>query len=395
MPSLTITSVINTGAPQMTTTIDTRDVCCAALELSKTSWVCAFSAPGDSKATVHKIRPGDVNRLIDILNSSKEKAQCHLGRQLQIVLCYEIGYDGFWLARVLIARGIRTVVFDPASFLMPRRGRRAKTDRLDAEGMTRTLRTWLSGDREVARDVQIPSVEQEDAKRIERERKYLVEERISIVGRIKGLLALHGIWLSGKRVGKGLRERLDTMRTGDGRPLAPFLRREIERMLRHYDFVSQQIEEVVADRKEALADNSGRFPQAEKVRRLATLDAVGETTATVLVAEVYHRSFETRRHVASFVGLAPSPYRSGDTDRDRGISKAGTKLARQTLVELAWFWLRYQPNSWLSLWWHERFGDKGMRGRKVGIVALARKLAIALWRFVEEGVVPEGATLKV
>jgi transposase len=232
MPSLTITSVINTGAPQMTTTIDTRDVCCAALELSKTSWVCAFSAPGDSKATVHKIRPGDVNRLIDILNSSKEKAQCHLGRQLQIVLCYEVGYDGFWLARVLIARGIRTVVFDPASFLMPRRGRRAKTDRLDAEGMTRTLRTWLSGDREVARDVQIPSVEQEDAKRIERERKYLVEERISIVGRIKGLLALHGIWLSGKRVGKGLRERLDTMRTGDGRPLAPFLRREIERMLR-------------------------------------------------------------------------------------------------------------------------------------------------------------------
>jgi len=395
MPSLTITSVINTGAPQMTTTIDTRDVCCAALELSKTSWVCAFSAPGDSKATVHKIRPGDVNRLIDILNSSKEKAQCHLGRQLQIVLCYEIGYDGFWLARVLIARGIRTVVFDPASFLMPRRGRLAKTDRLDAEGMTRTLRTWLSGDREVARDVQIPSVEQEDAKRIERERKYLVEERISIVGRIKGLLALHGIWLSGKRVGKGLRERLDTMRTGDGRPLAPFLRREIERMLRHYDFVSQQIEKVVADRKEALADNSGRFPQAEKVRRLMTLDAVGETTATVLVAEVYHRSFETRRHVASFVGLAPSPYRSGDTDRDRGISKAGTKLARQTLVELAWFWLRYQPNSWLSLWWHERFGDKGMRGRKVGIVALARKLAIALWRFVEEGVVPEGATLKV
>ncbi len=379
----------------MTTTIDTRDVCCAALELSKTSWVCAFSAPGDSKATVHKIRPGDVNRLIDILNSSKEKAQCHLGRQLQIVLCYEVGYDGFWLARVLIARGIRTVVFDPASFLMPRRGRLAKTDRLDAEGMTRTLRTWLCGDREVARDVQIPSVEQEDAKRIERERKYLVEERISIVGRIKGLLALHGIWLSGKRVGKGLRERLDTMRTGDGRPLAPFLRREIERMLRHYDFVSQQIEKVVADRKEALADNSGRFPQAEKVRRLMTLDAVGETTATVLVAEVYHRSFETRRHVASFVGLAPSPYRSGDTDRDRGISKAGTKLARQTLVELAWFWLRYQPNSWLSLWWHERFGDKGMRGRKVGIVALARKLAIALWRFVEEGVVPEGATLKV
>jgi len=378
----------------MTTNIDTGDVCCTALELSKTSWVCAFAAPGDSQAIVHKIKAGDVDRLIGILNSSKAKAEHRLGRPLHIVLCYEVGYDGFWLARFLIACGIRTIVFDPASFLMPRRGRRAKTDRIDAEGMTRTLRTWLSGDREVARDVQIPSVEQEDAKRIERERKYLIEKRTSIVGRIKGLLALHGIWLTGKRIGKGLRERLDTMRTGDGRPLAPFLRRDIERMLHHYDFVSQQIEEVVADRKKALADRNGLFPQAEKVQLLATLGAVGETTATVLVAEVYHRSFETRRHVASFVGLAPSPYNSGDTDRDRGISKAGTKLARQTLVELAWFWLRYQPNSKLSLWWHERFGNMGMRGRKVGIVALARKLAIALWRFVEQGVVPEGATLK-
>ena len=378
----------------MTTTIDTREICCAALELSKSSWVFAFAAP-DGQTTVHKIKARDVDRLIGILNSSKAKAEHHLGLPLQIVLCYEVGYDGFWLARLLIARGIRTVVFDPASFLMPRRGRRAKTDRLDAEGMTRTLRAWLAGDREVARDVLIPSVEQEDAKRIERERKYLVEERISIVGRIKGLLALHGIWLNGKRIGKGLRERLDMLRTGDGRPLAPFLRRDIERMLCRYDFVSQQIEEVIADRKQALADKQGRFPHADKVQLLATLGAVGETTATVLVAEVYHRSFETRRHVASFVGLAPSPYNSGDTDRNRGINKAGTKLARHTLVELAWSWLRYQPNSKLSLWWHERFGGLGMRGRKVGIVALARKLAIALWRFVEQGVVPEGATLKV
>lgn len=377
MPLSSITLVINMGAPPMTMMIDTRNVCCVALELSKTSWVCAFAA------------------LIGFLGNSKVKAELQLGRSLEIVLCYEVGYDGFWLARLLIARGIRTVIFDPASFLMPRRGRRAKTDRLDAEGMTRTLRAWLAGDREVARDVQIPSVEQEDAKRIERERKYLVEERISIVGRIKGLLALHGIWLTGKRMGKGLRERLDTLRTGDGRPLAPFLRRDIERMLRHYDFISQKIEEVVVDRKQALADKDGHFPHAEKVVRLATLGGIGETTATVLVAEVYHRKFETRRHVASFVGLAPSPFKSGDVDRDRGISKAGTKLARQTLVELAWFWLRYQPNSKLSLWWHERFADKGMRGRKVGIVALARKLVIALWRFVEDGVIPEGATLKV
>ena len=374
---------------------DSVNVCCVALELSKKSWVIAFSPPPEGgKNSLHQIAAKDISRLFGFLESARLKAEREASRPLEIVVCYEVGYDGFWLARLLIAKGIRTIVFDPASFLMPRRGRRAKTDRLDAEGMTRTLRTWLSGDREVARNVQIPSVEQEDAKRIERERKYLVEERISIVGRIKGLLALHGIWLSGKRIGKGLRERLDRMTTGDGRPLAPFLRRDIERMLRRYDLVSQQIEEVVADRREALADNSGRFPHAEKVRRLAMLGAVGETTATVLVAEVYHRTFETRRHVASFVGLAPSPYASGETSRDRGISKAGTKLARQTFVELAWFWLRYQPNSKLSLWWQVRFGGMGMRGRKVGIVALARKLAIALWRFVEDGVIPEGATLK-
>jgi transposase len=374
---------------------DSVNVCCVALELSKKSWVIAFSPPAEGgKNSLHQIAAKDISRLLGFLESARLKAEREASHPLEIVVCYEVGYDGFWLARVLIAKGIRTIVFDPASFLMPRRGRRAKTDRLDAEGMTRTLRTWLSGDREVARNVQIPSVEQEDAKRIERERKYLVEERISIVGRIKGLLALHGIWLTGKRIGKGLRERLDRMTTGDGRPLAPFLRRDIERMLRRYDLVSQQIEEVVADRREALADNIGRFPHAEKVRRLAMLGAVGETTATVLVAEVYHRTFETRRHVASFVGLAPSPYASGETSRDRGISKAGTKLARQTFVELAWFWLRYQPNSKLSLWWQVRFGGAGMRGRKVGIVALARKLAIALWRFVDDGVIPEGATLK-
>jgi len=278
--------------------------------------------------------------------------------------------------------------------LMPRRGRVAKTDRLDAEGMTRTLRRWLAGDLEVATSVQIPSVEQEDAKRLERERKHLVEQRTSIVARIKGLLALHGILITSKGIGTKLLKSLDDLETGDGRRLAPFLRRDLERMLRHHAFLCEQIAEVEADRKEALTDDSGKFPHADKVRQLATLRGIGETSATVLVAEVYHRTFETRRHVASFIGLAPSPYQSGDVDRDRGISKAGTKLARQTFVELAWMWLRYQPQSQLSQWWHERFAGKGMRGRKVGIVALARKLAIAFWRFLEDGLIPEGATLK-
>ena len=270
----------------------------------------------------------------------------------------------------------------------------AKTDRLDAEGMTRTLRTWLSGDRAVAREVRIPTIEEEDAKRIERERKHLVEQRTRVVGRIKSLLALHGIRLTAKGIGKRLRGRIPTLETGDGRRLPPFLRRDIERMLQHHEFICAQIAEVESDRALALSEETSSFPCRDKVRHLATLGGVGETSATILVAEVYHRQFETRRHVASFIGLAPSPYASGEVSRDRGINKAGTKLARQTLVELAWFWLRYQPQSQLSRWWRERFAEKGMRGRKIGIVALARKLSIALWRFVEHGIVPEGATLK-
>ena len=184
--------------------IDVRSVCCVALELSQSTWVCAFSPPENQRASVHRMHAGDVNRLVSILEAGRTMAMREASRPLEIVVCYEAGYDGFWLARLLTGRGICTVVFDPASFLKPRRGRLAKTDRLDAEEMTRTLRTWLSGDHSVATAVRIPSVEEEDAKRIERERKNLVEERTRIVGRIKGLLALHGVRLSGKRIGKGV-----------------------------------------------------------------------------------------------------------------------------------------------------------------------------------------------
>jgi transposase len=373
---------------------DIRNTCCVALELSKTIWVCALSPPDGGRTNIYKLRTGDVDRLLSILEQARVKATRQGSDAVEIVVCYEVGYDGFWLARLLEARGIRTIVFDPASFLRPRRGRLAKTDRLDAEEMTRILRTWLSGDAGIARAVQIPTVEEEDAKRIARERKHLIQQRTRIIGRIKGLLALHGVWLTSKRINKDLAQQLDAIRTGDGRSLPPFLRRDIERMLQHYAFICEQIVEVEADRNRALTEATSTFPHRDKVHRLAALGGVGETSATVLVAEVYHRSFASRRHLASFIGLAPSPYASGDVSRDRGINKAGTKLARQTLVELAWFWLRYQPQSKLTRWWHDRFKNQGMRGRKVGIVALARRLAIAFWRFVEHGVVPEGATLK-
>src|ERR1700730_8138357 len=373
---------------------ETQDICCVALELSQSKWLCAFAPPESGKAILHTIKAGDHVRLVDWLGRQHARAESLLGRPLRLVVCYESGYDGFWLARLLLNSGIETGVFDPTSFLKPRRSRWAKTDRLDAEAMIRTLRSWISGDSSVAREVRIPTVEEEDGKRLCRERKNLVNERTRLIGRIKGLCALHGIMVPGKRIGRRWIAQLDEQRTGDGRPLPPFLRREIGRLLRRYTVIEELIGEVEMDCQMAVADPDSPFPEKAKAQRLATLGGIGRLSAVLLVAEVYHRCFESRRHLASFIGLAPSPYASGDVSRDRGIGKAGSKLARQTLVELAWSWLRYQPESALSTWWRKRFADTGMRGRQIGIVGLARKLAIALWRFLEHGVVPEGATIK-
>ena len=373
---------------------DTADICCVALELSQSKWLCAFAPPEGTKLSLYTVRAGDHAGLVEWLDRQRSRAEVAVGRPQQLVLCYEVGYDGFWLARLLLTLGIRTVVFDPSTFLKPRRGRVAKTDRLDAEAMTRILRSWLAGDHSVAREVRVPTVEEEDAKRLCRERKALVNERTRLVGRIKGLCALHGIAVPGKRIAQRWIARLGEQRTGDGREVPPYLRREIDRLLRRYEVIEELIREVDRDSEAAITEPASPFPAKEKAQRLATLGGVGRTSALLLVAEIYHRSFATRRHLASFVGLAPSPYASGDVSRDRGIGKAGTKLGRQTLVELAWSWLRYQPGSALSVWWRERFAGAGMRGRKVGIVALARRLAIAFWQFLEDGLVPEGAIVK-
>jgi transposase len=190
-----------------------------------------FRADG-TKVISHTIKAGDHARLVDWLVRQRIRIESCLGRSVRLVVCYEAGYDGFWLVRLLLGNGIETVVFDPASFLKPRRGRWAKTDRLDAEGMTRTLRSWLAGDHSVAREVRVPSIEQEDAKRLCRERKNLVNERTRLMGRIKGLCPLHGIMVPGKRIGPRWIEHIDEQHTAHGRPLLPFLRREIGRLFR-------------------------------------------------------------------------------------------------------------------------------------------------------------------
>jgi transposase len=365
-----------------------------SLELSKRSWLVASLPPDAKKISLRTLPGGDGQALLDYLAKLRKRVADKVGSVVVIRLCFEIGYDGFWLARLLLANGVDTYVLDPASFLVSRRGKRVKTDRIDAEAMVGILKAYLAGDHSVCRVVNVPTVEEEDARRLMRERKELVAERTSQIGRIRGLLALHGIrQVRAIKGGDGL-PQLDDMRTGDGRALPPHLRAEIERCFGRLALLNDQLKAVECDRSAIMASTATTFPCREKAMLLERLKGIGPGSATMLVAEIFCRQFANRRQLASFIGLAPSPYSSGSVERDQGISKAGNKGARVLLVELTWCWLRYQPGSELSIWYRDRFTGRGKRSVKVGIIALARKLLIALWRYVETGLVPRGAELR-
>jgi len=258
--------------------------------------------------------------------------------------------------------------------------------------MAFTLKAYLLGDKSVCRPVRLPTPEEEDAKRLARERTQLKKERTRHVNRIRALLILHGVRSVPGLWGGRWRDALSNIRTGDGRELGRFLLRELCRQFERLDVVHAQLKTLEKERIEACS-TEGSINSGQKIRILKQLSGIGEVGAAHLVAEVFHRTFRNRKHLASYLGLAPSPYASGEVSRDQGISKAGNKQARVMLVELAWCWLKYQPQSHLTQWYRSRFSGRGSRSGKVGIVALARKLAIAFWRFIEDGVVPEGATL--
>lgn len=365
-----------------------------SVELSKRSWLIASLSPGATRPSLKTIPAGDSDALLRHLRHLECRTSEQLDAPATIRLCFEIGYDGFWLARLLLAKGIATYVLDPASFLVSRRGKRVKTDRIDAEAMIGILKAYLAGDRSVCRLVDLPTHDEEDARRIMRERGDLVHERTRIVSRIRGLLALHGIQSVKAISGGNWSEQLEEMRTGDGRPLPPSLRRQVERCFVRLQLLNEQIKEIEGDRARVVSDDASTFPCREKAVRLGQLKGIGANSAAMLVAEVFCRKFASRRHVAAFLGLAPAPYSSGDVSRDQGISKAGNHATRVQMVELAWCWLRYQPGSELACWYRARFKGNGARAAKVGIVALARKLLITLWRFVETGLVPQGAELR-
>jgi transposase len=363
------------------------------LELSKAAWLLAAQAAPSGKTSSHRLSGGDVEGLLALLRRLQAREERANGGTAAIIVGYEAGYDGFWLQRRLSAEAITCFVMDPGSLQVDRRARRAKTDRLDAAMLLRALMAWCRGDRAACRMVRVPSLEREDARRTHRERQRLIAERVQHVNRVKGLLATQGIYAF-HPLRRDRWERLEDLRASNGDLLPQRLRREIERELRRLELVLDQITAVEAARDEAVAQPAAEDEDAEKVTQLAQLSGIGTELATVLVREGLYRPFATRKEVASYAGLTPSPYASGDRQRDQGISKAGNPLLRKAMVELAWLWLRYQPGSRLSRWFTERVGAGRGRIRKITAVALARKLLVALWRYLATGLVPEGAQLK-
>ena len=363
-----------------------------SLELSRLRWLVTTLSPGREKMSKHVVNGGDGNALLDLLARLKGKAERRIDVPVKIVVIQEAGLDGFWIHRLLVANEIESHVVEAASIAVPRRHRRAKTDTVDGEMLLRTLKAFKRGEPRVCSMVVPPSPHEEDQRRLSRERQTLIKERIEHSSRIKGLLAAQGI--RGYRpLRRDCRDRLNDLKTGDGRALPPWLKTAIVRELDRLELVKRQIKEVEIARHELL-ESATTDATVSPAKLLLDLKGMGPTFATVLWLEGLFRNFTNRRQLAAYAGLAPSPWQSGDTNREQGISKSGNPRLRTTMVELAWLWLRYQPDSALSQWFQARAQHERGRVRRILIVALARKLLIALWRYATKGEMPQGAVLK-
>jgi transposase len=359
-----------------------------AFELSASSWKLAISVGGKRVREV-KVDAGDLEDLGQEFVAARKRFD--LAEDAQVVSCYEAGRDGFWLHRYLTGLGVRNVVVDSSSIEVDRRARRAKTDRLDARRLLGMLARYHGGDEDVWSVVRVPTVENEDRRRAHREIERLKSEKTGHTNRIRGLLNLHGVRLGA--ITDSLAALLDGVRLYDGSSLPAELRAELVREHERLVLARRQLRHLEQVR---LAKVKEQAPCDGKVSLLMQLKAVGINCAWVLGHELFGwRKFQNRRQLAGCVGLTPTPFQSGDSSRDQGISKSGNPRVRALLIEIAWGWLRWQPDSALSKWYMTKFGGGPGRMRRIGIVALARRLLIALWRFVENGVVPEGALLKV
>ena len=355
-----------------------------AIELSWRSWVLVIHSPDRDRLSHHKLAAGDVAGLLTQIARVRARVAAGLGREPAVVSCYEAGYDGFWLHRQLTAAGIGNLVIDPASLAVDRRARRAKTDRIDGEQMIRALLAHLRGEPRALSVVRVPSPAQEDARRQARERERLVKERTGHLNRIKALLRTLGL-AAGRPMRADWLAWLARQRDWQEQPLPPGLRDELLREHARLRLLCEQLA--------ALEARAAPEEIRKTATRLQGFKGIGPVIANILAGELFWKDFQNRRELAGYLGLAPSPWRSGRVDHEQGISKAGNRRARQVAVELAWLWLHHQPGSALSRWFHDRVGTQRGRVRRIAIVALARKLLIALWRFLTTGLVPTDAQL--
>ena len=363
-----------------------------SLELSRSVWLITSLSPGAGETmSKHSVRGGDVAGLLMRFAHLREKARARTGQMFPIIAVQEAGLDGFWIHRVLESEGIESHVVDPASIAVSRRWRRAKTDKVDGEALVRTLLAYKRGEPRVCAMVRAPTPDAEDRRRISRERKTLTAERVQHVNRIKGLLFAQGIG-DYEPLHRDRRTRLDALATGDGRPLPVHLKAQISRELDRLELLLEQIKAVETERDHLLA--CAEEAVGVQPARLLPLKGIGQEAAAVLWSEGLFRTFANRRQVAAYAGLAPTPWKSGSVDREQGVSKAGNPRLRTTMIQLAWLWLRHQPGSALSLWFQERVRRNGGRLKKPMIVALARKLLIALWKYATAGVIIEGAVMR-
>ena len=364
-----------------------------SLELSRSIWLITSLSPGSGeKMSKHSVRAGDVAGLLARFSELKQKAFARTRKSFPIVVIQEAGLDGFWLHRALAQEGVESHVVDPASIATSRRRRRAKTDRIDGEALLRALLAYKRGEPRVCTMVRAPTPEEEDRRRLCRERKVLIAERVEHVNRIKGLLFSQGI-SSYEPLRRDRRQRLEDLTTGDGRTLPTHLKIQISRELDRLELLLDQIKLAEAERDGLLAEGQAAAPESP-ARMLLEFKGIGAECAATLWLEALFRHFDNRRQLASYAGLAPTPWQSGSVGREQGVSKAGNPRLRAILIELAWLWLRHQPQSALALWFKERVKRNGGRMKKTTIVALARKLLVALWKYVTAGIVIEGAVMK-
>jgi transposase len=364
-----------------------------ALELSDRSWKVLFQAPSGRRRE-RTVAARDVGQLLAELAEARRKLG--LPPEARVVSCYEAGRDGFWLHRALAAKGVESLVVDSSSIEVPQRARHRKTDRLDLVKLMALLVRYVGGERGVWSVVRVPDAEVEDVRQLSRGIGRLKCERGRHIVRLKSLLVKEGIKelrIGGSANGQDWAERVGQIRLWDGSALRPRLARELILEGERLALIERQLAELKAEREALVASSPCKI--AGTARALRELGGIAEESSFVFSTEVLGwRTFANRRELAGALGVTGTPFNSGNCEREQGISKAGNKRMRAMLIEIAWCWLRYQPGSALSRWWQDRFARGNKRTRRIGIVALARKLLVALWRYLEEGLVPEGATLK-